>query len=556
MNITESVKKDWMSGQADSNIVEVVCDGPSNQVWPQDVRCQWPTSVFEKVCKCTTGWGGYECNECDFGYVRSGNECVERNPDHLLTRRNFSKLTDEQRRDYFRVVNESKNEQEKRWAVVVREPTRNEVGGTFDLQNVSTYDMLVIHHFLATREADNDKCAGVLQNDIPNFAHENSTFLTWHRYYLLIVEREFHRIAEGLNISDFTLAYWDWTPLGASQIFTTALFGEPDYKNMPEAVTGNLFEGRNWPVICDDHYKEYLKDKEIEMGVKAECDIVRKLCNVSTDRARNQPLQRGFIKFRKGNDNYDKPFLPDEVSMKMALTASVYFGDDGFNQRAEGFVELCTANKGPLCRFHNAKTHNNLHNAVHIYLGGHMRDVPTASNDPTFFLHHANVDRMFEAWLRKFSGNKPPYEPVSGGHPGHNLNDYLVPFFPLKTNADMYNVSYILGFEYDDLPNVNYDDSDFLHPCEFTQDANSDMCDMGGTPGAEKGASPTTGGTSTPTSDAGDRTTPTSDAGDRTTPPPSTNPPGAGSSDFHVPLFLISIAGTCAVLIVSKLSNM
>ena len=31
--------------------------------------------------------------------------------------------------------------------------------------------------------------------------------------------------------------------------------------------------------------------------------------------------------------------------------------------------------------------------------------------------------------------------------------------------------------------------------------------------------------------------------------------PGATSSNFHVPLHLILIAGTCAVLIASKLSN-
>ncbi|WP_257349261.1 tyrosinase family protein [Pseudalkalibacillus decolorationis] len=32
-----------------------------------------------------------------------------------------------------------------------------------------------------------------------------------------------------------------------------------------------------------------------------------------------------------------------------------------------------------------------LHNRVHVWIGGDMQFVPTAPNDPVFFLHHANV---------------------------------------------------------------------------------------------------------------------------------------------------------------------
>ncbi len=44
----------------------------------------------------------------------------------------------------------------KRWAVVMDEPKDN--GGTFKLQNVATYDMFVVHHFLAARDKDNNAC--------------------------------------------------------------------------------------------------------------------------------------------------------------------------------------------------------------------------------------------------------------------------------------------------------------------------------------------------------------------------------------------------------------
>ena len=519
-DISEKVQNAWML--ADQQIVRIVCNESGNGLqWPLDVRCQWPLRVFEKVCKCNEGWGGYDCSECDFGYIDDGNGgCVKRTTDQLLTRRNFASLTSKQREDYLRVVNRAKNEEEKKWAVVVDEP--EDKGGKFELQDVSTYDMLVMHHFLSTRETDNNNCKDDLSNKgIPNFAHENVTFLTWHRYYLLIVEREFHRIAKSLNINDFALAYWDWSTMGSNDIFKSDLFGDVGM-TMPQDVTGDLFD-EDWPVLCHLHYQEYLKDQGIMPGMTRVCKDVRKLCNISADRANPVSLQRGEISKKR-------LFLPTDDSIKMALTAAKYYGDDGFNQRAEGFVELCAGETMP-CMYRDEKnTHNNLHNAVHLYIGGHMSDVPTASNDPVFFLHHANVDRMFEAWLqmRNVDGTSSTYGLNDGGHPGHNFRDYLVPFFPLKTNEDMYKRASDLGFRYDTWPWNMVPDSDYEMCSEtFQESSKNNECQKV----------------------IARETTPTGGGQDN-------DPTNAGSSNFHISLYLISIAGTCAALIVSKLSNM
>jgi tyrosinase len=42
----------------------------------------------------------------------------------------------------------------------------------------------------------------------------------------------------------------------------------------------------------------------------------------------------------------------------------------------------------------------NLHNAVHSFIGngGHMSNIPYSSFDPVFWLHHANIDRIFAIW--------------------------------------------------------------------------------------------------------------------------------------------------------------
>ncbi len=48
-----------------------------------------------------------------------------------------------------------------------------------------------------------------------------------------------------------------------------------------------------------------------------------------------------------------------------------------------------------------------LHNDVHVWVGGTMASIPTAPADPVFWLHHANVDRLWDMWQKK-NPNKNP----------------------------------------------------------------------------------------------------------------------------------------------------
>ena len=100
--------------------------------------------------------------------------------------------------DYIRVVEAAMNEEEKEWAIVGCEP--NDMSGSFTLHNVSTYGLFVVHHFLAAQEVNNNDCNNTLYSFV-DFAHKGYTFLTWHRYYLLIVERELRRVARKIGVS-------------------------------------------------------------------------------------------------------------------------------------------------------------------------------------------------------------------------------------------------------------------------------------------------------------------------------------------------------------------
>jgi tyrosinase len=47
------------------------------------------------------------------------------------------------------------------------------------------------------------------------------------------------------------------------------------------------------------------------------------------------------------------------------------------------------------------------HNQVHGMIGGDMGSVPTAALDPIFYLHHANMDRLWDAWLAQGGRSDP-----------------------------------------------------------------------------------------------------------------------------------------------------
>jgi tyrosinase len=47
----------------------------------------------------------------------------------------------------------------------------------------------------------------------------------------------------------------------------------------------------------------------------------------------------------------------------------------------------------------------NPHDGVHIAIGGEMADIDLAARDPLFFLHHANIDRLWTEWNRRGNAN-------------------------------------------------------------------------------------------------------------------------------------------------------
>lgn len=79
----------------------------------------------------------------------------------------------------------------------------------------------------------------------------------------------------------------------------------------------------------------------------------------------------------------------------------------------------------------------NLHNAVHVWVGGEMRDQRFAGWDPLFWAHHAMVDRLWALWQNDNPGATPRSE-----HLGRGLN-----YFKNMTVAETLEVT-DLGYDY------------------------------------------------------------------------------------------------------------
>ncbi len=49
-----------------------------------------------------------------------------------------------------------------------------------------------------------------------------------------------------------------------------------------------------------------------------------------------------------------------------------------------------------------------IHNGVHVWVGGTMSDIATAAYDPLFWAHHAMIDRIWRLWQLQHPNAAPP----------------------------------------------------------------------------------------------------------------------------------------------------
>ncbi|MEM9670427.1 MAG: tyrosinase family protein [Pseudomonadota bacterium] len=116
------------------------------------------------------------------------------------------------------------------------------------------------------------------------------------------------------------------------------------------------------------------------------------------------PLAHGArnIGVAGGSDDWLALTSADEAGIVGASDFNVFGGGPVIVDPATGQASLSQA--GALDR--------GLHGLGHVFVGGDMGDFRTAGQDPLFYCHHANVDRMWEVWRNAAAPTLPRNDPA------------------------------------------------------------------------------------------------------------------------------------------------
>ena len=404
-----------------------------------DDRTNWPKLFYTKVCKCKGQFAGYDCSKCKFGY--RGNDCTEKK--QSLIRKDARKLTKVEKDNYMRVMNKSRYvTSDYKVATTFYDDMKP---NTTNFVEVSIYDFYVWMHYYSARNTYLSNHRDEEWPDI-DFAHEGQGFPTWHRLYLLQWEEALREISGD---DTFTIPYWDWTNTTNCDICTEDFVGKSD-KNGD--VRGKYFANSTWRMICLDELIGINDDEGLRI-----CDP-------------RKHKEKGLTR-RPGTDTtFSIPTLPRKKEVDFVLCFDTFdkkpfskSSEKNFRNTLEGFTNTKTGK--------HSKEDHTLHNQVHIFLGGSlppkshkvtsknntylgngvMKDVPSASNDPIFLLHHSFVDRIFEKWLRRHNQKASKALSASGAPLGHNSQSPLVPFFPYWIHEDLFKKSSEFGYDYEDV---------------------------------------------------------------------------------------------------------
>lgn len=259
---------------------------------------------------------------------------------------------------------------------------------------LSMYDVFVFWHhqsmMLMTPPRQQDR----------NAAHSGPAFLPWHRFFLITLESF---LRNALQDTTFRIPYWDWS--------ADAELPNPTTSPVWGMTLLGQFVGPAWTI-------RLARNPTTGQMQKVNRQLTRHLGSEGSLPTRNQV--RAVLQNQTAYDI--TPFNSSSPS--------------GLRNPLEGWIGA-------------ARIHNN----VHLWVGGDM-GLSSSPNDPTFFLHHCNIDRIWAAWQEKHPGvSYVPDMTAPQDLQFHRIDDALYSLFEEKVTPRQM-VDYKSHYQYDTLADL------------------------------------------------------------------------------------------------------
>ncbi|MEI9993653.1 MAG: tyrosinase family protein [Rhizomicrobium sp.] len=246
--------------------------------------------------------------------------------------------------------------------------------------------------------------------------HGNWWFFTWHRPFVGYFEQTVRDLSGN---KDFAFPYWDWTqtPRIPAQMFDGVL--DPSYPayNPYIANFDTFFKYMN-PAL-EAYWKGLSSDQLGQLNTRG-------MPTLDSLWQQVKDYQQSAMFATTPNARYltkTNPSLDEKTKVAVSLN-TVLSGLKPNSFATFNSVQTPSHNTAPTSgdvfailegQPHN-KTHNNIGGVGHIPNKDYLKFGYMADNlspvDPVFFLHHANMDRLWDVWTRKQQAAGLPYLPT------------------------------------------------------------------------------------------------------------------------------------------------
>ncbi|OBS26116.1 hypothetical protein FPOA_00059 [Fusarium poae] len=342
--------------------------------------------------------------------------------------------------------------------------------------------------------------------------HGESTFGTWHRPYLAMMEQTLFRqvanVAKRFSESNipsgqktkylaaaqqFRLPYWDYfRPRGSKVTFpgvtnpkhgtTTAPYdwSAPQIFTLPEVMVRRLPDNKLVP-MPNPFFQYQFNSEQFQYltreGYPATLANIKKTIRYGgSDEAATEAMNIQLNSVREGRVGICLSLIEDQVYRNFRMFSTNAVDNNTEEQPAEKLEQP----SGSI---------EDLHNNYHGTIGGegHMSKIKTAAFDPIFWIHHCQVDRLFAIW-QAANGDKHWFNELEPKNQGMG-KDSLKPFrkWPLVDksdaenrywNSDQARYTTDLGYTYPELANGQTGDKvrqDFARKYEWSRRTTAEL---------------------------------------------------------------------------------